>query len=182
VLPNPLHPAVVHFPIVLAFLVPIFAIGAIVMIRRGAQARRAWSIPLVGAAALALSAWVAVETGEGQGERVERVVGERALDGHEEMAEMFLTGSVILVLISAAGLAPGAIGKSARVLTAAGAVLLVAGAARVGHSGGQLVYQHGAASVYAGGGNATPSAEQAGGEVTTPDANRSGRDRDDDDR
>jgi uncharacterized membrane protein len=181
-MPNPLHPAVVHFPIGLAFLVPLFAIGAIVMIRRGARASRAWSIPLIGAAALALSAWVAVETGEGQGERVEKVVGEPALESHEEMAELFLTGSVILVLISAAGLAPGAIGKSARILTAAGAVVLVAGVARVGHSGGQLVYQHGAASVYATGGTGASTAEQAGGEVTARDANAAKRDGDDDDR
>jgi len=45
-LPNPLHPAVVHFPIVLALLLPIFAIGALWTIRRGARPRRAWGIPL----------------------------------------------------------------------------------------------------------------------------------------
>ena len=180
-LPNPLHPAVVHFPIVLAFLLPIAAIVAIVMIQRGARARRAWSIPIIGAAALALSAWAAVETGEDQDDRVEQVVGERALDSHEEMAEMFLTGSVILVLITAGGLAPGVIGKSARLIAAAGAVVLVAGAARVGHSGGQLVYEHGAASVYAKGAS-TATASEAGGDVTaSPDssiAKRGGGDHD----
>ena len=63
-LPNPLHPAVVHFPLVLAFLLPIFAIGAIWAIGRGARPRRAWSIPLAVALSLAASAWAAVETGE----------------------------------------------------------------------------------------------------------------------
>ena len=43
-LPNPLHPAVVHLPIALTLLVPIFAIGALVAIRRGAKVVRAWSI------------------------------------------------------------------------------------------------------------------------------------------
>ena len=162
-LPNPLHPAVVHFPIVLAFLLPIAAIAAIVMIMRGARARRAWSIPLIGTVALAVSAWVAVETGEGQDERVEQVVGERPLDRHEEMAELFLTGTAILALITAAGLAPGVVGKSARVVSAAGAVALLGGAAFVGHTGGQLVYQHGAASVYASGGGDTLRVERRRG-------------------
>src|SRR5690348_6821402 len=59
VLPNPLHPAVVHFPIVLAFMLPLFAIGALVAIRRGARPLRAWSLPLAVGAALTLSSWVA---------------------------------------------------------------------------------------------------------------------------
>lgn len=45
-LPNPLHPAVVHFPIVLAVLLPLFVIGALWAIRRGAAPLRAWSLPL----------------------------------------------------------------------------------------------------------------------------------------
>ena len=42
-LPNPMHPAVVHFPVVLAFLLPLFVAGALLAIRRGANARRAWA-------------------------------------------------------------------------------------------------------------------------------------------
>src|SRR6185369_15745077 len=89
-LPDPLHPAVVHFPVVLAFLVPVFAAGAMWAIRRGARARRAWAIPLALAVVLSASAWASVETGEDQEERVERVVGERPLHAHQEMAEVFL--------------------------------------------------------------------------------------------
>ena len=147
-LPNPLHPAIVHFPIVLAFLLPLFAVGAIWAIRRGARPRRAWLAPFAGAAALAASAWVAVETGEQQDERVERVVGEQPLDAHKEMAEAFLIGSGTLLVIAAAGLAGGIAGRTARIVTGVGSVALVVGAAKVGHSGGQLVYQHGAASAY----------------------------------
>jgi len=88
-LPNPLHPAVVHFPVVLAFLLPLFVGGALWAIRRGANARRAWLVPLAVAVALSLSAWAAVQTGGAQGERVERVVSEQAIESHEEMAEAF---------------------------------------------------------------------------------------------
>ena len=85
-LPDPLHPAVVHFPIVLVILLPIFALGALWAIRRGASARLAWAMPLAVAAALAASAWFAVETGEGQEERVESVLSESVLHEHEEAA------------------------------------------------------------------------------------------------
>ncbi|HEX6599180.1 MAG TPA: hypothetical protein VF034_07640, partial [Gemmatimonadaceae bacterium] len=102
-LPNPLHPAVVHFPIVLAFLLPLFAVGAMIAIRKGARPLRAWSIPLAIGAALTLSSWVAVETGEDQDERVERVVAEQPLETHEERAELFLTLSGVVLLVSATG-------------------------------------------------------------------------------
>jgi uncharacterized membrane protein len=148
VLPNPLHPAVVHFPIVLAFLLPLFAIGALVAFRKGARPLRAWSLPLAVGAALTLSSWVAVETGEQQDERVERVVAEQPLETHEERAELFLTLSGILLLVSATGLARGVIGRAGRVTATIGAVALVVAAAQVGHSGGELVYRHGAASAY----------------------------------
>ena len=148
-LPNPLHPAIVHFPIVLAFLLPILAAGAVWAIRRGTNPRRAWAIPLAGAIALAVSAWAAVETGEAQDERVERVVAERPLSAHEEMAETFLAASAGLAVVAAVGLLGGFAGRAARVVTAVGAVALVIGAARVGHSGGELVYRYNAASAYA---------------------------------
>jgi uncharacterized membrane protein len=158
-LPNPLHPAIVHFPVVLAFLLPLVALGALWAIRRGSRPRAAWSVPLMLAVALAGSAWAAVQTGEGDAERAERVIAEDPIESHEEMAEAFLTASVTLAVIAFAGLVGGRAGKVARVITAVGAVALVAGAARVGHSGGQLVYKHGAASAYA-----TPATGISGGD------------------
>ncbi len=147
-LPNPLHPAIVHFPIVLAFLLPCFVGGAMWAIRRGANVRRAWVLPIVVAAALALSAYVAVETGGTQSDRVERVVSEQVLESHEEMAEGFLAASAGLVVVALIGLVGGVAGRAARVLTGLGAVALIVIAARVGHSGGQLVYKYGAAAAY----------------------------------
>ena len=145
----PLHPLVVHFPIVLAVLLPISVGIALVVIRKGATPRRVWSVPLALAAALTLSAWVATQTGETQEDRVERVVARGALHGHEESAERFLVLSGVLVLVAAAGLVSGTVGRAARLVTAAGAVGIVAAGAQVGHSGGLLVYRHGAASAYA---------------------------------
>lgn len=155
-LPQPLHPAIVHFPVVLVFLLPISAAVAIWTIRRGARATRAWMIPLAIAAALSFTSWVSVQTGESQDERVERVVNEQALETHEEAAEAFLTASIVVFLVTAAGVVRGPIGKFSRVAAAVGALALVAGGAYVGHTGGQLVYKYGAASAYA-----TPSSVTA---------------------
>lgn len=164
-LPSPLHPALVHFPIVLMFLLPISGIVAIWAIRRGARVGRAWLVPLAVASALAGSAWLAVETGESEEERVEDVVGERFVEAHADAATRFLALSVVTLVIVGAGLAPGRWGAIARgTATAAAAGLVVAGA-RVGHSGGELVYRHGAASAYVASEGATTSPESRSGEL-----------------
>jgi formate hydrogenlyase subunit 3/multisubunit Na+/H+ antiporter MnhD subunit len=147
-LPTPLHPAVVHLPIALTLLVPVFAIGAIVAIRRGATVLRAWSIAAAMLGALSFSAWVALETGEDQEDKVEAVVPEVAFESHEEAAEAFFTLSLAVLGIAAVGLARGRVGSAARYTTAASTIALLVVGYNVGHSGGDLVYEHGAASAY----------------------------------
>ncbi len=153
-LPEPLHPAIVHFPVVLVFLLPISAAVAIWTIRKGSRPTRAWLVPLAIAAALSFTSWLSVQTGESQDERVERVVQEQALETHEEAAEAFLTGSIVVLIVTAAGLVRGPIGKVSRIAAGVGAIALVAAGAYVGHTGGELVYKYGAASAYA---NPTPA-------------------------
>ena len=117
---------------------------------------------IAAAAALSLSAWIAVETGQAQEERVEAVVPEAPFKTHEEAAERFLAMSGVLLLVSAAGLLRGASGRAARYVTLAGAFGLLVAGLQVGHTGGQLVYAHGAASAYAnpaGSGDAGESGE-----------------------
>lgn len=160
-LPNPLHPAVVHFPIVLSVLLPLVALGALWAIRGGASMRRAWAVPLALAGALAASSWMAVETGEAEEDRVEEVVGERALHEHEEAAERFLVLSGALLLLTATGMAGGQLGRAGRMLSTVGAVGLIAAGVQVGAAGGELVYEHGAGNAYTAGvqAGAEPSGE-----------------------
>jgi uncharacterized membrane protein len=147
-IPDPLHPAIVHFPIVLAVLLPIFALGALWAIRRGADPRWAWAMPLALAAAMALSGWVAVEAGEDQEERVESVVGENALHEHEEGGERFLVLTAVVLLVAGAGLLGGTVGAAGRYLATAGSLVALWAGVSVGSSGGELVYRHGAAAAY----------------------------------
>jgi len=139
-LPSPLHPAVVHFPIVLMILLPVVALGALWAIRRGAAPLRAWAIPVALAAGLTLSAWAAVETGESQGEQVADTLGKQAVESHEEAAERFLLLSGVVLVVTGAGLLRGIVGRAARVVGTVATLGLVAAGYQVGHSGGRLVY------------------------------------------
>lgn len=148
-LPDPLHPAIVHFPVVLAVLVPLFAVAAAWAIRSGRMPRRLWAGVAVAQLLLIASAWVALETGQDQEETVERVVAERHIEAHEEAAERFLWlagGATVVVL---AGLLAGPRGEIARWAACAATAAALAAVVPVGHSGGELVYRHGAASAYA---------------------------------
>ena len=174
----PLHPVVVHFPIVLSVLLPISALVALWAIRKGTTPRWAWALPVAIAAALTASAYVATETGEQEEDRVERVVTERAIHGHEEAAERFLVLSGVLLVVAGVGLVPRTVGEAARLLTTVGAFGLLAAGVQVGHSGGELVYRHGAASAYTDGGSADRAAAPAPAVTSTTD---SGERADDDD-
>jgi uncharacterized membrane protein len=165
VMPDPLHPAIVHFPIVLAVLLPIVILAALVVTLRGSSTR-SWLVVVAFGGALALSSWFAIETGEEQEDAVEEVVPRAAIHEHEEAAEALLITSGILFLLLAAGVAPGRVGKAARIVSAPASLVLLVMAFRVGGSGGELVYEHGAAAAYV---------TASGSESTL-----SGRDRDDD--
>ena len=148
IIPTPLHPAIVHLPIALTVLLPLFAVGAFVAVRRGVRPISAWGLTTAMAAALALSSWVAVETGEGQEDKVERVVSEAPLESHEEAAETFLVLSAGMVLLTAAGLTRGKLGTAARAAGVVASLGLAGAGWNVGRTGGALVYEHGAASAY----------------------------------
>jgi len=147
-LPSPLHPAIVHLPMALAVLVPVFAVGSLWAVKRGARPLRAWGIAVALFATLSLSSWAALETGEDAEEKVESVVPESAISTHEQAAEQFLILSVIVLGIAAAGLFKGRAGGVARGAATVGALGLLVAGWNVGHSGGALVYQYGAASAY----------------------------------
>jgi uncharacterized membrane protein len=147
-MPDPLHPAVVHFPVAIAALAPLAALAAFVAIRAGWLPARSWVAIVALQALLAGSAWLAIETGEDQEERVERVVRESFIEEHEEAAERFLAVTVVALVVSAAGLLRGSGGTVGRAATAAAGALALAAAVAVGHSGGELVYRHGAADAY----------------------------------
>lgn len=147
-MPNPLHPSVVHFPVVFGVLLPVVAVVAYWVTRRAPAARGPWLTLAAVSLALVISSWVALRTGRAQEETVESVVAEATIHTHEERGEGLLLGAGLTALIVLVGLAPGRVGKGARAVAVAASFAIPVLAYRVGHSGGQLVYEHGAASAY----------------------------------
>jgi hypothetical protein len=139
---------VVHFPLVLMFILPVVALGAWWVIHDGGRVRT-WGWVVLVAVALVGSAWVALEAGDDQAETVEKVVAERLVEQHEDAAHLFTFSAAGVLALALLGLVPGMIGKTSRVLTVLGAVVVAGLGVRAGRLGGDLVYQHGAASAYA---------------------------------
>ncbi len=143
-MPSPLHPALVHFPIVLILLGTLVALPAAVTPR--------WHLRWIAAALLAigaLGALIASATGEQDGEAIEHQPQVSALlDQHEEWAERtqgFSIGAGFLAAVAAAATLRWP--RAARGLGLAGAAIAVIASICVfqtGHYGGQLVYRHGA--------------------------------------
>jgi uncharacterized membrane protein len=147
-LPDPLHPALVHIPVALVVLAPLVALLAILSIRRGFLPVRSWAAVVLMQALLLGSTWLAVETGERDEEAVERFVAERHIEAHEEAAERMLWLTVATFGISMFGLSRGRWGTVARLASFAAGLAVLASGFQVGHSGGELVYRHGAASAH----------------------------------
>lgn len=148
-LPNPLHPAVVHFPIAFAYLLPLVALAALWQIRRSGNARAAW-IPVAVLMVFTLAAGiVAVRSGEDTEDPVEEIVAERLIHEHEERAETFMFIAWGALVLLAAGFLRGRLGAVGRGLFILATLLLALQVTLTGKLGGELVYKHGAASAYA---------------------------------
>jgi uncharacterized membrane protein len=177
-MPTPLHPAIVHIPIALVVVFPFVALWAALALGGPDAPRRGWMPVVLLAALLAGSSWIAVQTGEADEEAVERVVAEAAIHEHEERAELFLALTGVLLAAAAAGLVRGRPGQWARIGTVGIALVVAVFGYRVGHSGGELVYVHGAASAWvsAAASMPDPGEERGDGERGEREADeRSGR-------
>lgn len=159
-----IHPLVVHFPIALLLVAPVFVMLALAMPRRRA------ALVAAGAVIAALGtagAFLAVATGEAAEDAVPiSAAAEVVLERHEELAESarlvftVLTGALVAAA-AALALRPGvrhrwaAVGLGAILMAWLPAGLLLA---NIGHEGGRLVHEFGVHASMAG---PTPQALQA---------------------
>jgi uncharacterized membrane protein len=151
----PLHPALVHVPLGLSLVMPIVAAVIGFALLKGWANKPMWLVVIALQAVVLVGGLAAMNSGEDEEEVVEKVVNERLIKQHEEKAEAFVWSAGITLALSAAVLVlgPQQVGIAAMVTALAAAVTLGLGY-RVGHSGGELVFKHGAASAYAGGASA----------------------------
>lgn len=143
-MPDPLHPAVVHFPIVLILLGAAAAIVAAVW-RGGHLPRFAALLLALGA----LGAWVAVESGEDSGGLLEKTTPqmETLVDTHETWAKRTFTLTIVAAVAAAASALVGRWPRPARAVAVVAALAAAVAAYAVyetGHRGGTLVYRHAA--------------------------------------
>ncbi len=149
-----LHPLIVHFPVGLLLVVPIFILLALVLrAHRRGLLLAALVLMVLGTAAT----WVAVETGEAAGKLADRTPEVEAVLGHhEELAESTrAVFTVLTVVFAGLVLAPVLLRREpGQVTTVALALLFLAvyGAgtlvlANTAHNGGRLVHELGVRSL-----------------------------------
>jgi uncharacterized membrane protein len=152
----------VHVPLALAVLLPVVSLLTALAITQRALPARAWVGIFLLHLVLAGSAWAAVASGEREEEAVERIVGEGVLAEHEEGGERTFFASLLVLAVSGAGLLSGRAGARARQLTVLVSLLPLGLALWTGHTGGELVYRHGAANAHVSpGGSAPPGVSRA---------------------
>ena len=147
----PLHPAIVHLPLGLAFIIPALAAGFAWALWTGRVRPRAWLVIVALQAVLLVAGLVAMNTGQREEDRVEAVVTESAIEHHEELAEQFVWATGVTLLLAALVVIsknPQA-GRALMTATVIGTAIVAGSAIRVGHAGGQLVYAHNAGAAYA---------------------------------
>lgn len=168
------HPKMVHVPMALGVLMPLFAGGMLLAWWRKWLPTRSWFLVVALQAILLGSGVLALQTGEAEEERVERVVAEQAIERHEEAAEAFVwvSGAVLAAMLLAGALHTRRSGLPTAAAATLGTLVVFGLGYQTGQAGGSLVYQHGAANAYVGA--ATPGA----GSLATPTERR---DDDDDD-
>lgn len=143
-IPSPLHPAIVHFPIVLVLVGTAVALGALFTARGHLRWFSAVLLTLG-----ALGVLIAVNTGREDSEVLDHTVAINALlDGHESWAERTAWLSVFAAVFAIATI----VATRWRVLAARVLAVLCAvtalgasfGVYQTGRRGGELVYRHAA--------------------------------------
>ncbi len=164
-----LHPLVIHFPIVLLLVAPLFVILGTLMPKSG---RAMYLAALVLMVLGTFSALVSYQTGEAAGKLAERTPQiNAAIQRHEELAETTrLLFSVLTVIFAGLLYVPKLlkleIGRKAQALAAivflffyaSGMLVLV----NTAHQGGMLVHQYGVRALVAPDANNPPPTAPAG--------------------
>jgi uncharacterized membrane protein len=144
----PLHPIIVHFPIAIGMIAPLLILLIWMGIHRWSWPMRTWSIVVLVNLILVVSSVAALKTGEQDEDKVESYVTKQAFEDHEELGEKLPWLFAALMVVSAI---PFVIPKQKKLFMTATLILSSASIAPivvVGHTGGKLVYEQGAANAH----------------------------------
>lgn len=156
---EPLHPALVHVPLGLAFVLPWVVAGVAVAIDRGVLPRRAWVLVALLQLLVVAGGAAALLSGFREEHAVDGFVSSRLVQRHEERAVTFLVASaMVLALITSVLAVPPRKVRMVTALAVAGSLGVAGLGLWTGKAGGELVYHHGAAAAY----RTTPEQTMAG--------------------
>jgi hypothetical protein len=133
-------------------VIPVLAAGFAWALWTGrVRPRGAWLAVVALQAVLLGSGLAAMNSGEREEDRVERIVPKTAIHQHEEYAEQFVwaVGFTLAAAVLVAAFRKPAFVHTMAAVTVVGSLVVAAAAIRVGHAGGQLVYSHNAGAAYA---------------------------------
>ncbi len=162
----PVHPLIVHIPLVITFILPILIIVFALMIHKNKMSANSWLIVIGLQLTVVAMGYISLETGETEEHNVKKVVSKKLIHAHEEAAEVFVGVSVLALVLSIGSLfLKKEIAFPVKLVISL--ITLLAGylAFQTGELGGELVYKHGAANAYV---NAEPQ-----GLLPTPGKNTS---------
>jgi len=153
----PLHPAIVHVPLGLAFVMPLVATALAWAIWWAKLPRGAFAIVAGLQLVLSVAGFVAIGLGHDDAEKAAAYTPTPAIEAHEEAAETFVWVSVGVLALSVATLfVPRSKAPILAAVVAAGTVAVTALAVDAGRKGGTLVFQYGAGSLARGQHAASP--------------------------
>ena len=145
----PVHPLIVHIPIVISFILPVLIIVFALMIKKNKMSANSWLVIIGLQLTVVAGGYISLETGETEEHNVKHVVSKKLIHEHEEAAEVFVGVSVLALVLSIGSLF---LRKEIAfpVKLTVSFIALVAGylAFQTGELGGELVYKHGAANAY----------------------------------
>ena len=146
----PNHALIVHFPLALAFLMPVLVLVVAFMMKKNKISNEGWLIIVGLQLVMTATGYASLQTGETEESIVERVVDKKLISEHEEAAEIFVGSTVIGLALS---IAVYFLRAELQLYVQLGIVFfgLISTyfAFNAGKLGGELVYEHGAASAYA---------------------------------
>ncbi len=145
---SPLHPIFVHMPIALSVINPLIALTVVIAIYKKAVPVRSWFLVMGLQAVLALSGFIAEQTGTQDRPHVETVISAELIEEHYEWGEKFNSVAWLLLLISGFGFLDKKVSFGFRIATIVCGFALLFLTYQCGSSGGKLVFEHGGAKAF----------------------------------
>ena len=145
----PLHPLIVHIPLVLSGLVPIVAGFLAFQTQKGRGSRKQWLVALALQAAIVIGVLIAIDTGGDEAGVVRSVVPRDAIHDHADAAHWFEYATfATLALIAAATFLRDKRAAIVGWIAAVVALVTCVIGIRVGHLGGKVVFEYDAPAAY----------------------------------